>query len=268
MNVFPQNFDVLAGREDQIRQLSKAAIEASENLSLHARMIERAMSMMDHMAKRRPHSDEDDMVLQMLAARLFNSGASAMKLMMGGYYQSTVMVMRDILETTFLLDYFHSNRDQIAVWRACDEKTRNREFGAMKIRMALDDRDGYTERKREAAYNLLCKLGTHPTYTGFQMLQAKGSNKVNVGPFFEPASLDAVLSELAKTIMQAGSQARHAKERDIADYRMSLDYLTTQADWSDRFFGTKMDRSMIAEIQAMVDEIERRRFSRSGAPCA
>jgi hypothetical protein len=29
-----------------------------------------------------------------------------------------------------------------------------------------------------------------------------------------------------------------------------------------------MDRGMIAEIQAMVDEIERRRFSRSGAPCA
>ena len=115
MDVFPQNFDLLASGEDQIRQMSKAAIEASENLSLHARMIQRAMSMMDHMAKRRPHSDEDDMVLQMLAARLFNSGASAMKLLMGGFYQTAVMVMRDILETTFLLDYFHSNRDQIAV---------------------------------------------------------------------------------------------------------------------------------------------------------
>src|SRR5450755_3378241 len=77
--------------------MSKDAIEASENLSLHARMIERAMSMMDHMAKRRPHSDEDDMVLEMLAARLFNSGASAMKLLMGGFYQTAVMVMRDIL---------------------------------------------------------------------------------------------------------------------------------------------------------------------------
>jgi hypothetical protein len=176
-------------------------------------------------------------------------------------------LMRDILETTFLLDYFHSNRDQIAVWRACDEKKRSREFGAMKIRIALDDRDGFTERKREAAYNLLCQLGTHPTYTGFQMLQAKGSNLTIVGPFFESASLDAVLSELAKTIMQAGSQARHAKERDIADYRISLDYLTTQADWSDHFFGTKMDRGKIAEIQAMVDEIERRRGAVSQAPC-
>jgi len=259
MSGYPQNFDRLAVGEDQIRQLSKAAIEASEDLSLHARMIEGALSMLDHMARRRPHSDEDDLVLQMLAARLFNSGASAMKLLMCGFYQSAVMVMRDILETTFLLDYFHSNRDQIAAWRACDEKKRNREFGAMKIRIALDDRDDFTERKRDAAYQLLCRLGSHPTYTGFQMLQAKGSDLVIVGPFFEPSSLDAVLSELAKTIMQTGSQTRHAKERDITDYRMSLDYMTMQADWSDHFFGTKVDRSKIAEIQNMVDERERRR---------
>jgi hypothetical protein len=158
------------------------------------------------------------------AARLFNSGASSMKLLMGGYYQSTVMVLRDIFETTFLLDYFHGNRDQIAVWRNCDEKKRNREFGVMKIRIAPDDRDGFTERKREVAYNLLCQLGTHPTYTGFQMLQARGSNL---------------------TI-------------NIADYRISLDYLTTQADWSDHFFGTRMDRGKVAETQAMVDEMERR----------
>jgi hypothetical protein len=258
MSELPQNFDLLATGEAQIRRLSKDAIEASEDLSLHARMIERAMNMLNFMSKRRPHAEEDELVLQMLAARLFNSGASAMKLLMGGYYQSTVMVMRDILETTFLLDYFHSNRDQIAVWRACDEKKRNREFGAMKVRIALDDRDGYTERKREAAYNLLCQLGTHPTYTGFQMLQSKGSNLVNVGPFFEPASLDAVLSELAKTVMQAGAQARHADERSLDDYRMSIDYLTAQADWSERFFGHKLDRSKISEIQNIIEEIERR----------
>lgn len=258
MTEIPENFDLLADGEQAIRDQSKAAIAASEDLSLHARMIERAMNVLHHMARRRPHTDDDDLVLQMLAARLFNSGASAMKLLMGGYYQSAVMIMRDILETTFLLDYFHSNPTQIAVWRQCTEKERIGKFGAAKIRIALDDRDGYTERKREAAYNLLCQLGTHPTYTGFQMLQAKGSNLVNVGPFFEPASLDAVLSELAKTILQAGSQARHAEERDIADYRISIDYLTVQADWSDHFFGTKMDRSGIEQILLMVNEMERR----------
>jgi hypothetical protein len=39
MNVFPQNFDLLASGEDQIRQLSKTAIEASEDLTLHATII-------------------------------------------------------------------------------------------------------------------------------------------------------------------------------------------------------------------------------------
>jgi hypothetical protein len=128
----------------------------------------------------------------------------------------------------------------------------------MKIRVALDDREGFTERKREAAYNLLCRLGTHPTYSGFQMLQAKGSDKVIVGPFFEPASLDAVLSELAKTIMQAGAQTRHLGKETLEDYRMSLDYMTTQADWSDRFFGSIVDRARLAEIRSSIEEIERR----------
>lgn len=258
MSAFPENFDLLAGGEEKIRQLSKAAIEASADLSLHARMIERAMNMLDYTSKRHVHADDDELVLQMLAARLFNSGASSVKLLLGGYYQSTVMVMRDILETTFLLDYFHSHHDQVAVWRACDEKKRHREFGAIKIRVALDDRDGFTERKREAAYNLLCQLGTHPTYKGFQMLQAKGSDKVLVGPFFEPATLDAVLSELAKTFMQAGAQTRHTAKLSLEDYRMSLDYLTTQADWSDHFFGSVVDRSKLVEIRNIIEEIERR----------
>jgi hypothetical protein len=74
MSVFPENFDLLAGGEDNIRQLSKAAIEASNDLSLHARMIERTMNMLDHVAKPRAHANEDELVLQILAARLFNSG--------------------------------------------------------------------------------------------------------------------------------------------------------------------------------------------------
>ena len=89
------------------------------------------------------------------------------------------------------------------------------------------------------------------------MLQAKGSDKVIVGPFFEPASLDAVLSELAKTIMQAGAQTRHAGKRSLDDYRLSLDYLTTQADWAEHFFRSKIDRSKITEIQKIIQKIDR-----------
>jgi hypothetical protein len=54
----------------------------------------------------------------------------------------------------------------------------------------------------------------------------------------------------------AGAQGRHAKNRDIEDHRISLDYLATQADWSDRFFGARTDRSKITELQSMVEELD------------
>jgi hypothetical protein len=78
---------------------------------------------------------------------------------MGGYYQNAVMLQRDLLEVSFLLDYFRSNRDRIAEWRGYTESARNKNFRAFKIRTALDDRDGFTERKRAEHYARLCTLG-------------------------------------------------------------------------------------------------------------
>jgi hypothetical protein len=112
----------------------------------------------------------------------------------------------------------------------------------MKIRMALDDRDGFTERK--ARPPIICSASWDaPDLHRIPDAAKQGSNLINAGSFFEAASLDAVLSELAKTIMQAAGQARHAEERDLDDYPMSIDYLTAQVDWSEHFFGHKMDRS-------------------------
>jgi hypothetical protein len=255
---FPENFDNLLVGENAIRGMSKASICASEDLSRHAAMVEQSMTMLNFLVKRHVHTNQDELTIQFLGIRLFNSGSSAMKLLMSGYYQSTVMVMRDILETTFLLDYFHSNRSEIAVWRKCDERKRNNMFGAWKVRTALDERDGFTEGKREAAYRLLCELGSHPTYKGFQMLTAAGSDLGIVGPFFELKSLDAVLSELAKIMMQAGAQFRFFEEKTLLDYQMMLSYLKAQADWADHFWGAKTDRTQIDEIQAMVTEIAAR----------
>jgi hypothetical protein len=254
----PANFDNLVAGENAIRGMSKASICASEDLARHAVMIERSMTTLNYLVNLHVHANEDELTIQFLLIRLFNSGSSAMKLLMSGYYQSTVMVMRDILETTFLLDYFHSNRSQIAVWRKCDERKRSNMFAAWKIRKVLDDRDGFTEGKRDAAYRLLCEFGSHPTYKGFRMLTAAGSDLGIIGPFFELKSLDAVLSELAKVMMQAGAQSRFFEEKTLNDYRMMLDYLTAQADWADHFWGAKTDRTQIGEIQAMVTEIAAR----------
>jgi hypothetical protein len=75
--------------------------------------------------------------------------AGAVQSLMAGYYQNSVMLQRDLLEVSFLLDYFCSNKTSIVEWRGCTESERNKKFGAYKVRTALDDRDGFTERKRE-----------------------------------------------------------------------------------------------------------------------
>ncbi|GLH79770.1 hypothetical protein SSBR45G_46790 [Bradyrhizobium sp. SSBR45G] len=253
---FPDNFDRLAVGEAQIRDLSRNAIIASEALSLHARMIERAMTMLDYVAKHHPHRDDDELVLQILATRLFNSSASALGLTMRGYYQAAVALMRDVLETTFLVDYLWEFPEHIAAWRTATEAERLKKFGAVTIRKALDDRDGYTERKREAHYKLLCELGTHPTFRGFGLLMAKPSNLVNVGPFFSVDSLDAVLEELAKIMVLAGSHMRLIEERSLDDYRLLLDYLRTQAEWCEVNFRKPMDLDQIVMIEEMVAYLE------------
>jgi hypothetical protein len=84
---------------------------------------------------------------------------------------AVIMLQRDLLEVSFLLDYFGSNREHIAEWRACSESERNERFGAFRIRTTLDDRDGFTERKREEHYKLLCTLGAHASYPGFELLR-------------------------------------------------------------------------------------------------
>lgn len=90
------------------------------------------------------------------------------------------------------------------------------------------------------------------------MLTTAGSDLGIVGPFFELKSRDAVLSELAKIMMQAGAQFRFFEDRSLLDYQMMLSYLKVQADWADHFWRAKTDRTQIEEIQAMITGIAAR----------
>src|SRR3546814_17785988 len=95
-------------------------------------------------------SDEDIKVIQVLGMRIFNALGAALKLSLSGYHQNSALILRDVLETTFLIDYFSSNPEKIKCWRSADKKISMKEFSPVKIREALDARDGYTEKKRRS----------------------------------------------------------------------------------------------------------------------
>lgn len=180
----PENFMLLHQGQEFIRSKSIEAIKAHDALPDHFEVAEQAMNLFDHFSRAYANEDEDQLVIQLLGIRLFNGTAAAIQLMLSGYYQAAVLQLRDLLEVGFLLDYFQLDRSQIAVWKTCDEAQRIKLFSPAKIRIALDDRDGFFEKKREQHYKLLCSLGGHATMQGFRMVRPTGDGLAHCGPFF------------------------------------------------------------------------------------
>lgn len=246
---FPANFQKLHEGEELLRQKSVCAIEASDQLSAHAALIECAMDLINYFCLHHQHRDDDQLTIQLLGIRLFNGAATAMKLLLSGYYQTSALTQRDLLETAFLLALFTRDSTQIANWRS---NSNARTFKPVNVRKALDDGDGFTEKKREKAYKLLCTLAGHPSQDGFRMLTQPGGG-AHCGPFFEVTALEAVLSELAKIIVQATTAyTRFFEIKTKEDGLMKVAYVETSGRWFQRFFGSTYADEQVAELRALL----------------
>ena len=148
--VFPKIFDFLhegEGGEESIRRLTKAEIGASDTLLQHFSAVAESVIVIDHFARGHVGTGDDELTIQHLGIRLFNCAAGAVQSLLSGYYQNSVVFQRDLVEVTFLLDYFRSNKDHISEWRRSPQK-----FTPQVVRKALDRRDdfkGLSLRDRE-----------------------------------------------------------------------------------------------------------------------
>jgi hypothetical protein len=201
---FPRNLELLHLNEERLRAAALDLINRDEHLKLHVNLIERAINIIQIYIREIKNKDEDELLLQLLGIRISNAAASALKLLLGGYIQAAAMLMRDILETKFLLDLFRTEHEQRAAWRLCSEDERFKKFKPKIIRDALDKRDGFSSKKRDAAYKLLSQLAGHPTYVGFQMLKPEKDSLAHPGPFFSPVAFRAALEELSRLMLLAG----------------------------------------------------------------
>jgi hypothetical protein len=235
---FPENFDLLHRGEELIREQTKKAIETTDVLLRHFVAVEASLTLIDHFARGPRDMGDDQLTIRLLGLRLFNSAAGAVQSLMSGYYQNSVMLQRDLLEVSFLLNYLHSNRAQIAELRRCDESERNKKFSAYKVRTDLDDRDGFTERKREAHYKLLCTLGAHASYQGFELLRPTPGGDAHGGPYFAERALDATAAELAKVSVGAATNfTLFFDAKSLADWETKLRFMEAQVAWFEYFFG-------------------------------
>jgi len=257
VNSIPENLERLHSGEEFLRLKSLQAIENDNDLSRHVALIEKAMDILNILSMNPPaREDEDTKAVRLLGMRLFNGCAAAFQLIVSGYYQTAAMIMRDLLETVFLLGYFQHDGSKIAEWRNADDATRKKAFAPVKIRIALDEKDGFTEKKRAAAYELLCELASHPTYKGLQMLAPKGQAH-HCGPFFDASALKPLIEELVKLAIQAGQNySMFFDGRTEAIMKTKIYFMEASGEWLERYFGRPFERKEIDEIKALLAQLE------------
>ncbi|TNB48091.1 hypothetical protein FF124_10970 [Martelella lutilitoris] len=188
MSAIPENLVLLHSGGEELRAKSIAIIEASAEMSLHVSMIETCMDMLQHVRTNTPNMNEDQVIVALIGASIFNSMASAFKLLLSGYYQSSGLQIRYVLESGWLLDYLQTDPKLIQQWKTISEGKRLAVFSPIKTRDALDKRDGFTTKKRAEHYKRLCVLCGHPTFAGFTMPRPLPDKDAHKGPYDASAS--------------------------------------------------------------------------------
>lgn len=198
----PANLLSLHQGEEDLRQRALILVETNPDLADHLGITECAMDVMDTL-RQHYQADDDERTISHLGIRAFNGFATAWKLMASGYYQAATLILRDIIETTNLVNAFHVDRALIEKWRKADRRILKRDFGPAAVRKILDDAAGLGKSRREDIYIKFSTLAGHPTLDGFAMLRPNGMD-AHIGPFSDITALRAVLEEMGMLAPQAG----------------------------------------------------------------
>jgi len=224
--------------EEDLRAKSLAAIGADPALSEHWTFVAEAMNAIYAFTHDHVHSSEDELTLQYLGIRLFNAGGASIKLALSGYYQKAFHQVRDIIETSFLVDYLSTYPEKIDEWRRADKKARISQFGPGVIRKALDLRDGYTSGERKKIYDLISELASHASYSGVSLTTTGPDNKAQVGPFFDEKKLRVWLQEMALRLSPAALVLLSNPEgHDLKLLATQMHYLKVLHRWWSKYRG-------------------------------
>ncbi len=208
---------------DEIRVVEEndAFLRESEAIGDHCAVINATLVLLNHFFNVRVANTADESSLIGLGARVYNSSAAALYLTRSGYYQTALMLLRDLIESTNLLDYFLTHKSDIVKWRTLPAKQRRKLFDPAPIRDALQARDQLPRDLRKEYYAELSEVAVHATFRGVNLLARDG--KRMVGPFADRERVEGVLSFLP-LLTTFGAQAflKHFEDVEDPDYLRAL----------------------------------------------
>ena len=95
------DIDHIHEHEEKLRRETMALIASDAELSRRLRMVEGLLALISAYTLSHRSKFDDEATMQLLGIRLFNAGASGLKLALSGYYQTAFHQARDIMETGF-----------------------------------------------------------------------------------------------------------------------------------------------------------------------
>lgn len=227
-----ENLEALRAEEERIRTDSSLFVNSRDDLKDHVEIIRLCMDALAVVHSKAPKElSATEQVIFGLGIRMFNSTASLLGLALTGYYQGSLSFLRDVVELDFLLDYFYSNEEKIAVWSKDSSAS---EFWPKNIRSFLDKRDGFESGVRAQRYKLLSGIGTHASFQGFELIVH--NNGLTMGPFFNPSLLSTILLESATHIPHPLiSFLSHFSDLTREEMRHRVEILERVGDWFGKY---------------------------------
>lgn len=244
---FPEKLTSLYEYQNEIQIKSLLHLNGEEKYKDSLVFLEKVLNAIFEITETYKNKNDDELTTQYIGIRLFNDITAALKLLLSGYYQISFSIQRDILEVCFLLDYFHSNRADIAEWKNADNKLLKTKFKAVAIRETLDNRDGLTEKKRYKIYQMFCNYATHISYKGNKIVCPKGLGEI--GSFFDEKYLEACYNELLKWSVLGSFYYYQMFDLPQDFIKLKADYIISVQAWWAKTYGAGLGDKEIKNIE-------------------
>ncbi|MDR6952356.1 hypothetical protein J2X65_001711 [Ancylobacter sp. 3268] len=180
------------------------------------------------------NSSKNHVDLLRLSVRIFNSSAATLRLIRCGYWQASFTLIRDVIETSSLLLLLSEDSESLNEWVSLEEKERKQKYGAVKVRMRLEQLGNKSAKRIRDAYNALSLYAAHPTPEGFHVNTINGITQR--GPFVDQIKLNASIEEIAIRLLDAVyivDTLIESNDHEYMEYRKK--YIKYAKKWEDRY---------------------------------
>lgn len=164
--------------ESRIELANDATIAGDPELRADFDMANETLKALHEFIQQAEDKTDDQITILRLGIRIFNAAGSGLKVARAGYYHPAFAQIRDIIETSYLLDYFKEVPGSIQDWRTTNAEYSK--YSPAAVRKALKKTDQILVPRGEI-YSQFCQYATHPTPQGFVIISP--GMMTQMGPF-------------------------------------------------------------------------------------